>query len=56
MITVGTGSFKNVVLNRFLETDSGEIRVLLRDEKKRDDMRHEFQMKCMKLQTKLSFT
>jgi FlaA1/EpsC-like NDP-sugar epimerase len=42
MITGGTESFENVVLNRFPETDSGEICVLLRDEKKRDDMRHEF--------------
>ncbi len=56
MITAGTGSFENVVLNRFFKTDSGEISVLLRDEKKRDDMRHKFQIKCLKLQTKLSFT
>lgn len=56
MITGGIGPFENVVLNSFLETDSGEIRVLLRDEKKRDDMRHEFQIKCLKLQIKLSFT
>lgn len=43
MITGGTGSFGNVVLNRFLQTDIGEIRVLSRDEKKQDDMRHDFQ-------------
>ena len=45
MITGGTGSFGNVVLNRFLQTDIGEIRVFSRDEKKQDDMRHEYQIK-----------
>ena len=43
LITGGTGSFGNAVLNRFLDTDSGEIRIFSRDEKKQDDMRHEFQ-------------
>ena len=43
MITGGTGSFGNAVLNRFLKTDIGEIRVFSRDEKKQDDMRHDFQ-------------
>ena len=43
MITGGTGSFGNAVLNRFLSTDIGEIRIFSRDEKKQDDMRHEFQ-------------
>ena len=43
MITGGTGSFGNTVLRRFLQTDIGEIRVFSRDEKKQDDMRHEFQ-------------
>lgn len=43
MITGGTGSFGNAVLNRFLNTDIGEIRVFSRDEKKQDDMRHDFQ-------------
>ena len=42
MITGGTGSFGNVVLNRFLQTDIGEIRIFSRDEKKQDDMHHEF--------------
>lgn len=42
MITGGTGSFGNVVLNRFLQTDIGEIRIFSRDEKKQDDMRHDF--------------
>ena len=43
LITGGTGSFGNAVLNRFLETDIGEIRILSRDEKKQDDMRHAYQ-------------
>jgi len=43
MITGGTGSFGNAVLNRFLKTDIGEIRIFSRDEKKQDDMRHELQ-------------
>ena len=41
MITGGTGSFGNAVLNRFLQTDIKEIRIFSRDEKKQDDMRHE---------------
>ena len=45
LITGGTGSFGNAVLNRFLATDIGEIRIFSRDEKKQDDMRHEFQAK-----------
>ena len=43
MITGGTGSFGNAVLRRFLDTDIGEIRIFSRDEKKQDDMRHEYQ-------------
>ena len=43
MITGGTGSFGNAVLNRFLRTDIGEIRIFSRDEKKQDDMRHLYQ-------------
>ena len=43
LITGGTGSFGNAVLNRFLRTDIGEIRIFSRDEKKQDDMRHEYQ-------------
>ncbi len=43
LITGGTGSFGNAVLNRFLQTDIGEIRIFSRDEKKQDDMRHEYQ-------------
>lgn len=45
MITGGTGSFGNAVLNRFLKIDIGEIRIFSRDEKKQDDMRHEYQAK-----------
>lgn len=43
LITGGTGSFGNAVLNRFLSTDIKEIRILSRDEKKQDDMRHLYQ-------------
>ena len=43
LITGGTGSFGNAVLNRFLTTDIAEIRILSRDEKKQDDMRHAYQ-------------
>ena len=55
LITGGTGSFGNVVLNRFLNTDIGEIRVFSRDEKKQDDMRHEFQAKMPEVADKISF-
>ncbi|MBR5321483.1 MAG: polysaccharide biosynthesis protein [Clostridia bacterium] len=55
MITGGTGSFGNTVLRRFLETDIGEIRVFSRDEKKQDDMRHEFQQKVPDVADKLKF-
>jgi len=55
MITGGTGSFGNAVLNRFLKTDIGEIRIFSRDEKKQDDMRHEFQAKMPEVADKISF-
>ena len=55
MITGGTGSFGNAVLNRFLHTDIGEIRIFSRDEKKQDDMRHEFQAKMPEMAEKISF-
>lgn len=55
LITGGTGSFGNAVLNRFLKTDIGEIRVFSRDEKKQDDMRHEFQAKMPEVSDKISF-
>ena len=55
MITGGTGSFGNAVLNRFLRTDIGEIRIFSRDEKKQDDMRHEFQTKMPEVADKIKF-
>lgn len=55
MITGGTGSFGNAVLNRFLETDIGEIRIFSRDEKKQDDMRHEYQAKYPEYAGKIKF-
>ncbi len=55
MITGGTGSFGNAVLNRFLKTDIGEIRIFSRDEKKQDDMRHEFQSKMPEVADKIKF-
>ena len=55
LITGGTGSFGNAVLNRFLQTDIGEIRIFSRDEKKQDDMRHEFQVKCPEHAEKIKF-
>ena len=55
LITGGTGSFGNAVLNRFLATDIGEIRIFSRDEKKQDDMRHEFQARMPEVAGKLKF-
>lgn len=55
LITGGTGSFGNAVLNRFLRTDIGEIRIFSRDEKKQDDMRHEFQTKMPEVADKIKF-
>lgn len=55
MITGGTGSFGNAVLNRFLQTDIGEIRIFSRDEKKQDDMRHEVQAKMPEFADRISF-
>lgn len=55
LITGGTGSFGNAVLNRFLETDIGEIRIFSRDEKKQDDMRHEYQVKYPDVSQKIKF-
>ncbi|MEE8705852.1 MAG: polysaccharide biosynthesis protein, partial [Oscillospiraceae bacterium] len=55
MITGGTGSFGNAVLNRFLKTDIGEIRIFSRDEKKQDDMRHDFQAKMPDVADKIKF-
>lgn len=55
LITGGTGSFGNAVLNRFLNTDIGEIRIFSRDEKKQDDMRHEYQAKYPEASNKIKF-
>ena len=55
LITGGTGSFGNAVLNRFLGTDIGEIRIFSRDEKKQDDMRHEYQVKYPEASNKIKF-
>ena len=55
MITGGTGSFGNAVLNRFLKTDIAEIRIFSRDEKKQDDVRHEYQIKYSDVAHKIKF-
>lgn len=55
LITGGTGSFGNAVLNRFLATDIGEVRIFSRDEKKQDDMRHEFQVQMPEAAGKIKF-
>ena len=55
LITGGTGSFGNAVLKRFLRTDIGEIRIFSRDEKKQDDMRHEYQAKFPEVAHKIKF-
>lgn len=55
MITGGTGSFGNAVLKRFLNTDISEIRIFSRDEKKQDDMRHEYQAKYPDVANKIKF-
>lgn len=55
LITGGTGSFGTAVLNRFLDSDIREIRIFSRDEKKQDDMRHEFQAKMPDVAHKISF-
>jgi len=55
MITGGTGSFGNAVLDRFLNTDIKEIRIFSRDEKKQDDMRHYYQEKYPNISNKIKF-
>ena len=55
LITGGTGSFGNAVLERFLRTEIGEIRVFSRDEKKQDDMRHDFQVRMPEVADKIKF-
>ena len=55
LITGGTGSFGNAVLKRFLDSDIKEIRIFSRDEKKQDDMRHEYQAKYPEVARKIKF-
>ncbi|MEG1331867.1 MAG: polysaccharide biosynthesis protein [Eubacterium sp.] len=55
LITGGTGSFGNAVLNRFLNTDIAEIRIFSRDEKKQDDMRHYYQSNMPEIAEKIKF-
>ena len=55
LITGGTGSFGNAVLRRFLDSDIKEIRILSRDEKKQDDMRHDFQARMPEVADKIKF-
>lgn len=55
LITGGTGSFGNTVLNGFLNTEIKEIRIFSRDEKKQDDMRHEYQAKMPEYSDKIKF-
>ncbi len=55
LITGGTGSFGHAVLDRFLATDIGQIRIFSRDEKKQDDMRHFYQAKMPQAADKLRF-
>ncbi len=55
LITGGTGSFGNAVLNRFLNTDIKEIRIFSRDEKKQDEMRHEYQARMPEAIEKIKF-
>lgn len=55
LITGGTGSFGNAVLDRFLNTDIGEIRIFSRDELKQDNMRHFYQQKYPEVSDKIKF-
>lgn len=55
LITGGTGSFGNAVLRRFLDSDIKEIRIFSRDEKKQDDMRHEYQAQYPEVAHKINF-
>lgn len=56
MITGGTGSFGNAVLNRFLKTDIGEIRIFLAMRKSRMICATNFRQKCPRLPIKSNFT
>ena len=52
LITGGTGSFGNAVLNRFIDSELKEIRIFSRDEKKQDDMRHQIKNQKVKIKKK----
>ena len=55
LITGGTGSFGNATLNRFIKTDIKEIRIFSRDEKKQDDMRHQYQLEYPEYAHKIKY-
>ena len=55
LITGGTGSFGNAVLERYLDSPLKEIRIFSRDEKKQDDMRHDFQARMPEVSDKIRF-
>ncbi len=55
LVTGGTGSFGNTIVNRFLKTDIKEIRIVSRDEKKQDEMRHMYQVEHSEYADKLKF-
>ena len=55
LITGGTGSFGNAVLNHYIRTDIGQIRIFSRDEKKQDDMRHDLQRRFPEYADKVKF-
>ncbi|MEG1574971.1 MAG: polysaccharide biosynthesis protein, partial [Bacteroidales bacterium] len=55
LLITGAGSFGNAVLRRFLDSDIKEIRIFSRDEKKQDDMRHEFQSNMPEVAGKIKF-
>ncbi len=55
LITGGTGSFGNAVLDQFLKTDLKEIRIFSRDELKQDNMRHKYQQIAPEFSDKLKF-
>ncbi|KAF0207819.1 MAG: polysaccharide biosynthesis protein [Actinobacteria bacterium] len=55
LVTGGTGSFGHAIVDRFLDTDVGHIRVFSRDEAKQDDMRHHYQRTCPEVSDKIKF-
>lgn len=55
LVTGGTGSFGNTIVNRFLKTDIKEIRIVSRDEKKQDEMRHMYQVEYPEYANKIKF-